>query len=120
MRVLKCLGRPFIVGGDWQVTPQELRATGFDRALGAVVCAPRAATNLRSNRTIDFFLVSKELVSQGWQAKVLYGCSVATHAPVILELGTKRARQDGYRLARPRPLPVARPLGPAQVATGVD
>ncbi len=24
MRVLKCLGKPFIVGGDWQVTPQEL------------------------------------------------------------------------------------------------
>ncbi len=58
---LKIRARPFNVGGDGQMTPNEMRALGIDKALGAVICAPRVPTNVHSRRTIDFFLVSESI-----------------------------------------------------------
>ena len=42
--VLATLQGPWIIGGDWTCTPEELMLTGWVRMVGGVICAPKAAT----------------------------------------------------------------------------
>ncbi len=117
---LKGLGRPFVIGGDWQVTPEELQNAGLPRLLRAQVIAPHTATNVQSKRKIDYFLVSDELLGKGHTVRAIYDTRLATHAPVELKLGSKKLRAEGFRLARPRQLPAARPTGPQQAQGKVN
>ncbi len=68
------LGRPFVVAGDWQKHPEELRASGICKVLDAEICAPSCATNVNSGGKLDYFLVSRTLLHHGWQVQPLYGC----------------------------------------------
>ncbi len=62
---LMLLGRPFILGGDWQILPAEVMGTGLPDFLDAEVCRPNQPTNLVSGREIDYFLVSKSQLAGG-------------------------------------------------------
>ena len=53
--VLRTLGLPFVIGGDWQCPPAALEMSGLPELLGAKICAPDCATNTTSGRTIDYF-----------------------------------------------------------------
>ncbi len=117
---VKLLRRPFVIGGDWQVLPEELEKTGLPKMMGATVVAPKAATNLRSKRKIDYFLVSKDLLQGEWEVRTVHGCNLATHAPVELKIRARRHKGEGSRLAGPRLLPAGRPIGPQLMADKVD
>ena len=41
---LSTIKGPWIIGADWNCTPEELRATNWLTKVGAVICAPKAAT----------------------------------------------------------------------------
>ncbi len=60
---LLALGRPFVVAGDWQRPPSDLRSSGLCEVLDAEVCSPPCATNLNSGGKLDYFLVSKSLLT---------------------------------------------------------
>ncbi len=120
VRRLKIRGRPVVAGGDWQITPEQMRDLGIEKTLGVTICAPRVATNVRSKRVIDYFLVSNELVKNGWRVQALHGTRLATHLPVRLILKARRLREDTVRLAQPRPLPIGRAIGPARATIGVN
>ncbi len=109
-----------MIGGDWQVTPEEMRASGFAELLGGTSCATRWATNLTSKRCVDFFVVSDILLKEGCVVKPVHGCNFATHVPVILTLEVARTKHENRRLAMPRQLPMKPPIGPRQVKTGVN
>ncbi len=117
---IKAAGRPFVIGGDWQVTPEDMRASGFDRLLGGVICASAAPTNVTSRRCIDYFLVSEVLLQDGWKVEVDHGCNFATHVPATLTIGGARAKAEVRRLATPRALPQTLPAGPRLPKPGVD
>ncbi len=61
---LTALGRPFVIGGDWQVDPDDPEFIRFAESLGAAVCHPGAITNTHANTRIDFFLVSNGVVAR--------------------------------------------------------
>ncbi len=63
---LRALGLPFVIAGDWQVSPQAFMEKGLHRLLDAEVCFPCSPTNLESGSVIDWFLVSNSLASGGW------------------------------------------------------
>ncbi len=109
---LMLLGRPFILGGDWQILPEELMGTGLPDFLDAEVCRPNQPTNLVSGREIDYFLVSKSLLAGGWSVETVHGCLFSPHVPVILRIKVGKVRTPVRRLARPRPLSPDRPAGP--------
>ena len=56
------VGDHYLIGGDVQASPQELRATGACAAFGAVVCAPPdsqpTCATVAGGSTLDFFLAS--------------------------------------------------------------
>ena len=66
---LRIHGRPFIVGGDWQMIAQELIAAGWRDLYGAVAVAPPESgipsckgRGGQQGRTIDFFVVAKAVL----------------------------------------------------------
>ncbi len=117
---VRTLARPFIVGGDWQISPEELATSGIERALDCTICPPKLGTNLLSRRKLDYFVASNVLLKGGWSTKVHFGCGLATHAPSSLILNIERNQDPSRRLSQPRPLPIHRPQGPRGVKTGVD
>ncbi len=117
---LKAIGLPLVLGGDWQISPTQMEATGLPRALCTKIVAPGGATNLHSKRCIDYFLVSWTLLHEGHHVVTRHDASLATHAPVELRLKAKRPRGGGQRLVRPRLLPTNRPFGPIRQAPQVD
>ncbi len=114
------LGRPFVLAGDWQLSPEAVRASGLCRALDAEICAPHCATNTTSGGKLDYFIVSRSLLHRGWRVRPLHGCTFKTHIPVVLELNIHVSCQPTRRLQQPRLLPVERPDGNAAPGIVVD
>eukprot|EP00959_Pyramimonas_sp_CCMP1952_P362338 7588574-Pyramimonas_sp.AAC.1 len=55
-------GMPFTISGDWNLTPEEVRGSGWADTLGAVLLSPTTATCARGAvRTLDWFAVSHGL-----------------------------------------------------------
>ncbi len=109
---LKTLGLPFLLGGDWQCSPQELEATGFTRLLCASICEPGEPTNTQAGSTLDYWVVSDGLLSAGWTAATVIGCRFTPHVPCALKLWCRGRQVMADRLCVPKPLPVHRPIGP--------
>ncbi len=106
---LLCVARPFVVAGDWQRPPQDLRGSGLCHLLDAVVCAPDCATNLLSGNQIDYFLVSRTLVQSGWSIRPLHGCLFRPHIPIVLDIPLLAEPVLTRRLVQPRLLPIEKP-----------
>ncbi len=119
---LMLYGLPFVVGGDWQISPDQLAATGICAVLDADIVRHGVGTNQWSGNELDYFLVSRTLLHDGtWDTEVIDDCAFAPHRLVVfrLKLGTQRAREK--RLAQPRLLPVERICGPLpRVTTTID
>ncbi len=115
-RVMTC-GLPVILGGDWQLPPCELRAADFLRLIDAVVISSGKPTNLISGSELDYFIVSKSLLSGGDAvAEVDPSGAFSPHVAVRLSLPLGRPSVLSRRLQQPRLLPIERPIGPLQVA----
>ncbi len=117
---IRLVGLPFILGADWQVTPQELEATGLHRTMGAVVVAPSEPTNLVTMRTIDYYLVDKALSPYIKSVRVIHGTLFSPHAPVLMAMRGARSLGTTRRIARPRILDVHRPHGPMPEGVQID
>ena len=82
--MLATLRGPWILGGDWQCTPDELRSTGWLNIVKGVIDAPTAPTC--GDRVMDYFVVS-ECLSQVWAivvACVIGDQTFGPHSPVRL------------------------------------
>lgn len=117
---LRSHGRPFIVGGDWQMTAQELLATGWCDLFGAVVVAPTGSGipscrgfGGQQGRTIDFFVVAKALRHLVADCSVVEEACTGRHRPVRLELRGQQQRPGVKVLKVPKAFPRERPVGPS-------
>ncbi len=119
--VLRSIGLPFVLGGDWQRPPKEMRESGFLNFLNASVCDAREATNIKSGNELDWFVASDSLVGGGWEASTVLGTAFSTHAPVQLVLvGQRGNTPSGTCLATPKPFPVPRLIGPITRKVSID
>ena len=57
--VLDTIQGPWLIGGDWNCTPDELRKTGWLRLVKGVICAPIAPSC--GDRVLDYFVVSEKI-----------------------------------------------------------
>ncbi len=115
-QVLRAYGRPFILGGDWQMDRTTLEASGWLRAVGGTVLAPSegefTCISSSSASTIDYFVVVDALLPAVRRIYVDSDCTeIRTHHPVQLEIaGTARSNMV-QRYRRPCAFPVQRPVG---------
>ena len=118
---LRISGRPYIVAGDFNCTPQAFREHEVAKLFDADVVAPatpedEAAGTCRAStgewKTIDFFLVSRPLLSRIKDCTVMLDAGFRPHRPVCLRL-RRGGPLDLRRVLRaPRRFPVERPIGP--------
>ena len=122
---LCALNRPFVVGGDFNMSAEELDDMGWVQRIGGVVVAPSARfpTSCTSGkgRTVDFFVVSKGLEYLVADCYVVEGALTTPHRPVRIEFYAK-AKVPKIRVARaPRAFPDEAPVfGPRRPPTHWD
>ena len=115
-QVLRAYGRPFVLGGDWQMNRAVLEASGWLRAIGGIAVAPAdtefTCVSSRAASTIDFFVISEFLGHAVRGIWVDSDCTtIRTHHPVRMALqGTARGNMV-QRYRRPCAFPVQRPAG---------
>ena len=91
-KLLMNLPGPWVVAGDFQVDPAELVRSGFPRLAKGVVVAPNTATC--GNNTIDYFVVSENLVGAVHSVTTLAESPFDPHSPVrlLLRAGSRKQR----------------------------
>lgn len=58
--VLRVVRGPWVIGGDWNCTPEELKKTGWLQLVEGRVVAPNSPTC--GDRVIDFFVIAECLM----------------------------------------------------------
>ena len=115
-QVLRAFGRPFVLGGDWQVDREVLEASGWLGAVGGVVVAPPAnvftCVTSKSASAIDYFVVAVPLAPLVRAVWVDVDCqTIKTHRPVMLRMDGSARGDRVQKLRRPAPIPVQVPVG---------
>ena len=119
--LIRSLGGPYILGGDFNMTPTALSALGFVQSISGCIVAPPSATyrSAGASTTIDFFVVH-EAIAEGAFAEVFETELVKKHSPVILSLpGASRERLVDVPVRPPR-LPTQIPVGCSRFVPPMD
>ena len=98
-------GKPFLVGGDFNMLPGEVQGILKEQAIPAQVNAPSGATcvTTKACRTIDMFVVSHRLSAIGTSpAKTKHSGGVKTHTPVGTVVKTRQAKAQVTIHKRPK------------------
>ena len=106
-------------GGDWNLTPESLRASGWlDLVDGSVVAAPADTGTCRSTSghfsNIDFFVVQRTAAPAFAYRGVVRDSSVRTHRPMQIVLSARPRSYVSTRLKRIRQFPLCPPALPAR------
>ena len=108
-------GKPFVIGGDFNATADEIRGLGILEKFGGVIIQPGQPTCRvgKEWRTLDYFIVSGGLVSSVVRCERRDETELASHYLVKLVLRLDPHLAQIRVLAKPRPFPDDRPVGPA-------
>ncbi len=111
--ILKAWGLPFIIGGDWQMSPQELIDSGWPDLMGAKVVHSSTSTYFsgKHERQLDYFLASHPIAGALMACYNREEASVAKHIPVVLQLDGDFNSRRIMRMKRPMKLPAHPPRG---------
>ncbi len=106
----------FILGADFQVTPEELSTTAFAQEVSGVIMASGSPGGTcrtpTSAREIDYFVVSPGLASGVEAVELVRRSGIKTHVPVQLRFRARLTSLRALVLRRPPPLSVDRIVGP--------
>ena len=105
-----CVGN-WLLGGDFNCTPDQLRATGWLELVGGRIIAPAASTC--GERTIDFFVIGASLAHAALSAHTVGDAECRPHHPVRCLLRAKPRRTLHRTIATPVPIPAILLHGPA-------
>jgi hypothetical protein len=109
--VLRAWGGLYVVGGDWQNDPADLRESGFADWVRGDVWAPEGHT-CSSGTTIDYFLVDRRLRGAVRGTAEALDWLPRVHRPVYLDFAEAFDEEILTVLVRPRPFPHMQPFGP--------
>ena len=116
LMVAKASGSPWIIGGDFQDTPNELCEWARDmieRAGGKVVSTsePTIYPSTGSPRTIDFFIVSAEMAAIVSGIEVKNDAAVSPHRAAAITFRNTAEPLLQWQLRTPKKFPRERPIG---------
>ncbi len=107
-------GLPCILAGDWQLSPEALRQSDFTRIIDAEVVSTGLPTNVISGSELDYYVISRSLLTAGYNITVDPSGAFSPHVAVRLSLPVPSCTSATRRLRVPRLLPIAQPIGPLQ------
>ena len=109
---LSCLEVPWIAAGDWNMSPGELRATGWLGQVAGDMIAPSGFTcSAGGGDTLDYFVVSAGLASRCTGAGVWSAAPSSPHSPVWLTIRPVESAQDIVQRVRWKVFPARPPVG---------
>eukprot|EP00971_Amphidinium_carterae_P265187 5260207-Amphidinium_carterae.1 len=107
-------GCQFLLGGDWQLTPEQLLSTGFLQAVDGVLLRVHQTTCWAgAQREIDYFVGSRELALQAREVSVDPCSTTRPHDVLRLVFGGTRLRELVPALEVSPAGVACRPSGPA-------
>ena len=121
---LNALGKPFIIGGDWQVSPDTLNNSGWPHLARLKVMAPLEYTYVSgaSCSHIDYFVVSEDIANYAECCCSVVATPVGEepvipkHRPVALTIrGSTKTRMVSVITAPPA-IPILPAIGPRLTA----
>jgi hypothetical protein len=101
----------WVIGGDWNCTPDELRATGWLSLIGAEIQAPKDPTC--NEKCYDYFVVKKDLCGAVYAVHTIADGIFHPHSPVRLFLRAAPRAMKIRALISPGSFQAALPFGPA-------
>jgi len=107
---LKVLRGPWILGGDWNLTPSVLAGSKWLDMIGGMIVAPDAPTCHSS--TYDFFVIDRRLHSSVAGVARMNDAGTNPHWPSRLFLRSQAQRHLTRQLVRPAKVNGALPYGP--------
>ena len=107
---------PFVIGGDFQCSPEELRSTGWLEGIDGTLRAAGKATctNAHGANEIDFFVVFNGLVSATPVPTIDLDSCVATHCPVLMGFHGNPRALTVKAFRTPKGFPKKEPRGPVR------
>ena len=107
---LNVLQGPWVVGGDFNMTPEELAGTGFLSLVDGIIHAPADFTC--GLKTYDYFIVSRHLSPAVAAVHAVAGSEFGPHTPVRLLLRAAPRTMRLRTMAKPRGFAAHLPFGP--------
>jgi hypothetical protein len=107
---LRTLRGPWIVGGDWNLTPQQLEATNILDVLCAQVAAPTLPTCHQP--VYDYFVVPRRIAHAVVAVQRIDDAGLSPHWPSRLVLRSDMQRMRVREIVRPPRTPGVLPDGP--------
>ena len=106
------LGTPWVVAGDWNVSPAQLQQANWLGVIKGVVFATELPTC--NDNTYDFFVVCQSMAHAVVGVQRLDDAGLQPHFPCRLLLRGDARRHAVRKLTRPPKVPAVLPHGPAE------
>ena len=106
---------PWIVAGDWNVTPQQLQAASWDKIVKGAIKHPKEATC--NGKVYDFFVVSRSIEASVAAVSRLDNGGFSPHSAVRLFLSGAARHKAVRRLIKPKMIKADLPSGPLPLCT---
>jgi len=107
---------PFLIGADWNMSPNEVAGTSFAESLGGAIVADTSVTGTCVSDSgascIDFFRVSRDIAEAASSVEIAPNAVIPTHNPVQLTIKAKAADLRKYVVSTPHKILVEAVFGP--------
>ena len=113
-------GGPWMMGGDWNMEPEELmRAQGWLARVGGTIRAPEAPTcrSALGGRVIDYVVLDMRIAGAVQCIFADLAFPASPHTAVVVRMRCTATRDLARLLVRPRAFPSDRPVGCAREPT---
>ena len=113
---LVALKRPFVIGGDWQMTVDELESTGWVQRVGGMIVRPHKdfppSCSSGSGRMIDYFVIAAGLAHMVEDCYVVEEATTVPHRPVRIVFWARIKAPMVRMLKKPEFFPSVAVFGP--------
>ena len=101
---------PWVIGGDWNFTPQQLRDTNWLQIVNGVIKAP--ARDTCNGKVYDFFVVHSSLDEAVVGTVRVEDGGLSPHWPARMYMTTAVRHKAVRRMVKPTNIPATLPFGP--------
>ena len=108
-QALTKLKGPWILGGDWNMPPEELMKSGWVDSIEGVIVATKS--NTCNNSVFDYFVVSAKLRHAVRGIQLVNDHAFSPHHPARMYIDGNARRKQARRIRKPTKIPGILPHG---------